>query len=492
MGKTDGDMPADIVVRDALLLDGTGAPSVRGGLAVRDGHIVAVGDVGALRGGVEIAASGLALAPGFIDIHTHDDLALLTHPGLTPKVSQGVTTVVTGNCGVSLAPIVAREPPPQPLSALGGQEAYRFARFADYLSALREAAPAVNVVALVGHNTLRTAHLGATPATTRPADAAERAAMRRDVEASLREGAAGFSSGLYYASGQPAPAEEVIDLARPAGEAGALYAAHIRDEADRVVEALEEAIGIAEAARCRLLLSHHKVMGAANFGRTRETLPLVERAASRAEVAMDVYPYAASSTVLNAASHRLAACTVVAWSSTLPSAAGRALADVAAELGCDEEEALIRLQPGGGIYFAMDEADVRRVLAHPLAMIGSDGLPHDVHPHPRLWGSFARVLGHYARDQALFPLAEAVRRMTALPAAMLRLADRGRLAPGMRADLVLFDPRTVADTASFTDPCQPARGIARVWVNGRETWRDGAATGARAGEILTPAWARAA
>ena len=221
-----------------------------------------------------------------------------------------------------------------------------------------------------------------------------------------------------------------------------------------------------------------------NHGLVRDTLKLIDEARKTQKLGLDVYPYVAASTMLDARRIPLASKIIVTWSKSLPEFAGQTLDGIATKLGCDQTEAVRRLLPAGAIYFMMSEDDVRRVLSYPHTMIGSDGLPHDQHPHPRLWGTFPRVLGHYVRDVKLFPLEEAVRRMTALPAAQFGLKDRGVLRAGACADLVLFDPATIADTATFEQPKTPAAGIALVMVNGRTVWSDGAATGNRPGRAL--------
>ncbi|MEX2296344.1 MAG: amidohydrolase family protein, partial [Dongiaceae bacterium] len=227
--------------------------------------------------------------------------------------------------------------------------------------------------------------------------------------------------------------------------------------------------------------------GMQNFGRSRETLALLDRARLKQDVAIDAYPYAAAATVLHPDYIHDATRTIVAWSGAVPAAAGRDLAELAAEWHCSLDEASDRLQPASAIYFMMDEADVRRILSDPHTMIGSDGLQHDPHPHPRLWGAFARVLGHYARDVGLFTLEEAVRRMTGLPASRFGFVDRGQLRPGAFADLVLFDPDRILDKSTFEKPVQACAGIDLVVVNGQIVFRDGTHTGARPGRVLTGA-----
>jgi N-acyl-D-amino-acid deacylase len=310
-------------------------------------------------------------------------------------------------------------------------------------------------------------------------------------ESAMEAGAIGVSSGLFYPPAMPAPASEVTGLARIAARHGGVYTAHIRNEADDVAEGLEEAFLIAREAGAPLVISHHKVSGSANFGRSRETLRMIGRAATSQRIGLDVYPYAASSTMLNRASWSASTRTLVTWSKPHPEAAGRELREVAAAMGLSEEEALDALSPGGAVYFMMDEADVRRIIASPNAMIGSDGVPMNTRPHPRLWGAFTRVLGHYVRDVGLFPIEEAVRRMTSLPAQQFRLTDRGVIAPGAAADLVILDPAKVSDRATFEAPDLPSEGIDAVYVAGVCIWRAGAPTGARPGRVLRLADAEA-
>jgi N-acyl-D-amino-acid deacylase len=468
-----------LVLRDALIVDGTGAPPVRGDVAVEGGRIAAVGDVGAVPGAREVRLGGLALAPGFIDAHTHDDQALLHRPDMTAKVSQGVTTVVVGNCGVSLAPLVT-DRPPAPLDLIDTGGAYRFARMRDYTAALDAAPPAVNAVPFVGHMSLRVRTMDRLD---REATAAERAAMRALVEEALDDGAFGLSTGLEYPPSRAATTEEVIDVARPLGPRGGIYATHMRDEGPDVLRSLEETFRIGREVGAPVLVSHHKVVGRANFGRSAETLPAIREAMGRQRVALDAYPYVASSTMLNIERVRRADRVLVAWSKAHPDLSGLDLREAAARLGCGVEEAVDRLLPAGAVYFSMSEEDVRAILAFPDTMVGSDGLPHDVHPHPRLWGTFPRVLGRYARDEGLFPLEQAVRKMTGLTADRFGLRDRGRIAAGLAADLCAFDPATVIDTATFEAPTTAAAGIRLVVCNGVVTWDDGP-TGARPGKAL--------
>ncbi len=471
----------DLVLRNARIVDGTGAGAMPGDVAIAGERIAALGLVGE-RGHSEIDVRGQVVAPGFIDVHTHDDRALLVNPQMTMKASQGVTSVVVGNCGVSLAPLILDGAVPPPLDLLGRQRTdFRFPRFADYLKALDAAPAAVNAACLVGHSTLR---IGCMVDVTRPASAPEIDTMRARLREGLSAGAIGFSTGLGYAPSAAAPASEVEALAREAGDVGALYCTHMRDEGDEVMASLEESFSTAQAAGVPVVISHHKVAGIRNSGRSVETLPRIAKAIAEQEAGLDAYPYVASSTILTESSATQARKVLVTWSRSHPEMAGRELSAIAADWGIDIAATVARLQPAGAVYWSMDEADVRRILAFKHTMIGSDGLPHDSHPHPRLWGSFPRVLGHYSRELGLFPLEEAVRKMTGLPARRFALKDRGRLAAGAFADIVVFDPERIADRATFEEPATPAAGIALVLVNGQAIWRDGTATGARPGRVL--------
>jgi N-acyl-D-amino-acid deacylase len=472
----------ELVLRGGTLFDGSGAPAVTADVAIAGDRIAAIDQVPSGSGAAEIDVAGLAVAPGFIDVHTHDDTALLSMPAMAPKVSQGVTTVIVGNCGISLAPMLPDDRPlPPPLDLIAAGTAYRFRRFADYLDALDAAPAAANAAALIGHSTLRA---GAMDRLDRPASQSEIEHMRERLVEALAAGAIGLSSGLWYAPAVAAPKSELVALGLELRKAGAIYTTHMRDEGDHVLDSLEEAFAVGREAGVPVVISHHKVTGKHNFGRTEQTLPKIAAAMAHQHVSLDAYPYIASSTVLRSENLARSVKVLITWSKTHPEASGRELADIARDWGVSREQAAERLQPAGAIYFMMSEEDVRRVLGFEHTMIGSDGLPHDVHPHPRLWGTFARVLGYYAREEKLFPLEEAVRRMTGLPAARFGLAGRGRLAPGAYADITVFDPATIIDRATFAAPTTPAAGIHLVLVNGQAVWRDGAATGARPGRAL--------
>ncbi|MBL8699641.1 MAG: D-aminoacylase [Alphaproteobacteria bacterium] len=471
----------DSIISGGDVIDGTGAARRRTDVGIVDDRIVAVGDLAAAEAGHRIDAAGRCVAPGFIDAHTHDDNIVFVTPDMAMKVSQGVTSVVAGNCGVSLAPLALAAAPPPPLDLIGDRRDFRFAHMADYFAALDADPPATNIVAMVGHSTLRA---GEMDRFDRAATGDEIRRMAARLDEGLAAGAIGMSTGLFYPPARHAPTEEVIALAHVAARHGTLYATHMRDEGDHVLDSIEESARIGREAGLPVILSHHKVAGVANHGRTVETLAAIDRVRRTQPLGFDVYPYVAASTVLSRDRVQTSSRTLVSWSKTVPAASGRDLAEIAAEWGVSPEAAVDRLLPAGAIYFLMNEEDVQRILRHPEAMIGSDGLPHDVHPHPRLWGSFPRVLGHYSRELALFPLEEAIRRMTGLTAARFGLRDRGVVRTGAFADLVILDPAAIIDRASFEAPKKPAAGVETVIVNGRTVWRAGALTGARPGRAL--------
>jgi N-acyl-D-amino-acid deacylase len=471
----------DLILAGSRVVDGTGAPGRAADVGIRGDRIAAVGDLAGMVARARRDMTGLTVTPGFIDAHTHDDSALLATPGMPFKVSQGVTTVVVGNCGISLAPLTLEGDLPRPLDLLGDRDRFRFPTFGAYLAALDDAPPALNAVCLAGHTTLRA---GALRQLDRPADAGEIRVMANRLEEALAAGAVGLSTGLYYQTAYAAPMAEVIELARVVRRYGGLYATHLRDESVHVIESMQEAFAIGRAAGVPAILSHHKVMGRPVHGRSPETLALLEEVSRSQPVGIDAYPYTAGATELRLDTVELAGRVLITFSKALPEAAGRDLADIARELGVSVAEAVQQLQPAGAIYFLMDEADVQRILAWPGTMIGSDGIPAEVHPHPRLWGTFPRVLGHYSRELGLFSLEEAVRRMTGLPAWHFGLRDRGALREGAYADLVVLDAGRVLDRSTYEMPVAPAAGIELVLVNGEAVWEAGVATGARPGRAL--------
>src|SRR5262245_25739157 len=471
----------DIIIRNGQVADGAGRKLFAADVALSGDRIAAVEPPGALKGGNEIDAKGKVVAPGFIDVHTHDDTALIDNPTMAMKASQGVTTVVCGNCGASAAPFT-RPDIGHFLSLIVRNKANISRNFAEFAGKVEAAKPAINGAFLIGHSTLRFNALGDDLA--RQATAPEIKVMHDLLDQSLEQGAIGMSSGLFYPPAMAASTDEVAEVAKPLGKWGGVYTAHMRDEGDDILKSMDETFEIGRRAGAPVVVSHHKCSGRSNFGRMKETLPKFSEAMKSQEIAFDVYPYIAGSTILRSDMLDRADKVLITWSDAVSGVSGRDLKEVAREMGCPIHEAADRLQPAGAIYFMMDEKDVQSAMAHPGAMIGSDGIPFDTHPHPRLWGTFPRVLGHYSRELRLFPLEDAIRRMTSYSAQRFKLKDRGEVKPGFYADLCVFDPATVIDTATFEKPISPAKGIDIVLCNGRIVWRDGKPGDGRSGRVL--------
>jgi N-acyl-D-amino-acid deacylase len=494
----------DLVIRGATVFDGTGAPGVRADVAVSGEKIAAVGTVAEL-GSTEIDARGMAVSPGFIDVHSHDDFAVLLEPAMPFKVMQGVTTDVVGNCGSGVVPFDAAmrrfsriHPGATPPSWTG---------FGQYLERVQEAGPSLNIAVLMGHGSLRAGAMGLAQ---RPPTTGEMDQMRAWVREGVEAGAVGLSTGLIYEPGRYARTEEIVELAREMGPRGGLYATHMRDEAAGLLDSVREAIRIGEESGVPVQISHHKASGQGNWGKVHDSLRLIEEARGRGlDVHADQYPYTAGSTSLyaivqNGAFRRDSPggigslsgdAVLIASAPKHPGYEGRRLGQLAAEWKLDTEAAAARVIQEEGeacfvVIFSMDEADVRTVLAHPSTMIGSDGVPAaGSNPHPRLYGCFPRILGHYVRDEKVIDLPTAIHKMTGLPAAKFGFAGRGAVREGAFADLVVFDPATIADLATYEDPRRFPAGIRAVFVNGTAVARDGQHTGARPGRALRHAGA---
>ena len=487
----------DTLIRNGQVIDGTGAPARRADVAVAGGRIAAVGTV---EGEAErdIDATGLVVAPGFIDVHSHDDIALLNNPGLDFKAAQGVTTVVCGNCGAGAAPANDRL---QQFYArglegiLGPISDFTWQSLGEFYQAVRAARPAVNAAFLVPHGVLRVTAMGWE---RRAPSGDELATMKEHLAEGMDNGAIGLSTGLMYRPGAYAETEELIALARVAARFGGLYVSHIRNEGAGLLDSVREAIRIGEEAELPVQISHHKASGRANWGLTEQSLSIIEEARARGlDVTIDAYPYSAASTALAALVTRGQLVRGLAPNDILVASVkhqhqyeGKRLDEVAAMMDLPVDDAIQRLlreeeNTVVAVMFIMEEGDVRRVLQHPTCMIGSDGIPSPTgKPHPRLYGTFPRVLGHYVREEGLFSLEEAVRRMTSLPADKFRLADRGRIAEGAWADLTIFDPERIADTATYDDPRRYPSGIAHVFVNGEPVVTGGVPVAGSAGQVL--------
>lgn len=474
-------MQFDTLIKQAEIYDGTGATPFIADVAIKQDRIVQLGQLANASAQQVIDGQGLALAPGFIDVHTHDDTNVIRFPHCLAKISQGVTTVIVGNCGISASPAVLSGEPPDPMNLLGEQSDFVYPTFAHYAAAVEQAKPAVNVAALVGHTTLRNNlmdHL------QRPATQAEIEQMRAALAEAMEQGALGLSSGLAYASAKQATAAEVVQLAKVLAEYQGIYTTHMRSEFAEILTAMEEAFATGRQARVPVVISHLKCAGAGNWGRSVQVLERMESAAAQQEVSCDCYPYSASSSTLDLAQVNDDIDIFITWSKGLPQQAGKTLKQIAADLQLPLLQAAKALLPAGAVYHCMAEQDVKRVLKYPLTMVGSDGLPNDPHPHPRLWGAFPRVLGHYCREEKLFSLAEAIFKMTGMSAQRFKLADRGVIRLGAFADLVLFNPRTIKDTATFANPISAAQGIEAVFVNGHLSYHAGEVAPTRTGRFL--------
>jgi len=472
----------DVVLRNGLIVDGTGEPAFAADLAIRGDRIAKIGSLQGETAAVVLDVRGLVVSPGFIDVHAHDDAALIVRPQMRAKLTQGVTTVITGNCGISAAPYDRPGTPPDLLRLIFKSGDCVASTLAEYLNKVREAAPALNGAFLTGHITLRMQVMG--DDLSRAATPNEVSQMRDLLSDCLQQGSLGLSTGLFYPPARAATTSEVVEVARALNAYGGIYTSHIRDEADHVIEGLEEALLIGRETGVPTIVSHHKCMGRRNFGRSIETLALLNEAAQHQHVAWDVYPYSAASTVLNEELVAQSSKTLVTWCDPHPEFCARYLDEVAHELGCTPLEAVAKLQPAGAIYFLMDEADVTRIMGSSEAMIGSDGLPEDLHPHPRLWGTFPRVLGQYVRERGVLTLENAIHRMTGKSAHHFGLRDRGELAEGKHADVCVFDAAAIRDAATFEQPTRPAVGIHYVFVNGKMALANGVPLATRAGRLL--------
>jgi N-acyl-D-amino-acid deacylase len=470
-----------LVIRGATLIDGTGKSRYAADVEIHHGLIHAILAVGGNSTFESFDGSGLVLAPGFIDAHTHDDVLVLQGQSPHPKLSQGVCTVVTGNCGISVAPLQTNNPP-APLDLLG-TDVYHYASFASYLQAIDEAKPALNVIPLIGHTTTRVKHVANLH---RPANRLEVIEMRNEISQALDAGAFGLSTGVYYPPARAADTTELLGVCAALKGRNAMLTMHLRDEGGAIETSMKEAFKVGVASDARLVLSHHKVVGISNYGRTKQTLAMIDEAAKQQSVCMDCYPYDASSTMLDAEKATFVSDVLITWSKPFPETAGKRLQTVADELGLSLFNAAKKLMPGGAIYFGMSPDDVDRVLQHSLTMVGSDGLPHDLKPHPRLWGSFPRVLSHHSRERGLLSLESAIHKMTGFTAERFGLKNRGQINVGFAADLVLFDPTKIKDNATYANPTEPSSGIHAVFVNGKLAMLKGMLIDAHAGVRLTP------
>ena len=502
------------------MIDGTGAPAVEMDVAVAGGRIVAVSRRVAEKGTVEIDARGVAVAPGFIDIHSHGDGSLFSDPRSESVIRQGVTTIVVGQDGGSRFP-----------SRRAGDEEGGYASFGALVAAIDALPSSVNVASMIGLGSIRGLVVGADDRPATPDEIARMTAMVRDA---IAAGACGASSGLEYTPGAFASRAELAALCAPLAAARLPYATHMRNEDDRLLEAIDESIDVARQARCPLQISHLKTQGPRNWSKLDDVFRRIEDARRGGmDITFDRYPYIAYQTGLTnlfpvwsrdggtaaflrrlddsvtsgrIRTEALAKVELIGgWDNVLISSAGRGADSTAAgkrlgayakAIGVDPYDAavtLLRASNGGTgmVGFAMSEENLERILAHPLGMVCSDGGAFATDgpsrrgsPHPRGLGTFPRVLGRYVRERKALTLEQAVRKMTAMPAERIRLRDRGRIAPKLAADLVVFDPATVIDKATYEEPFQYPEGIRAVVVNGQVAFRDGERTKSAAGRGL--------
>jgi N-acyl-D-amino-acid deacylase len=470
------------IIRDAKIIDGTNSPEFDADVAITENGRLKVLPAGTIASAEsEFDARGLFLAPGFIDVHTHDDTNVIRTPELLNKISQGITTVIAGNCGISASPVTLKGEVPNPLNLIGEKKHFIYPEFSDYASAVERAKPSVNVAALIGHTSLRSNHMDNL---FRPATESEIEAMRFQLRNALANGAIGLSSGLAYDTAYEAPKEEVMKLVEEVAQAGGVYTTHMRSEFEPILDAINEAFDTAGHRDVPLIISHLKCAGAANWGRSDEVLDLLKERSKKAQFACDCYPYSASSSNLNLKEVTDKNDILITWSQNHPEQSNRMLADIADEWNLSLLDAAKKLMPAGAVYYCMSEEDVQTFLRYERSMIGSDGLPNDPHPHPRLWGAFPRVLGRYCRELNLFDLPEAIHKMTGKSAKEFGLKDRGVISDDYFADLVLFDFEKVSDRATYQTPDQPAEGIEKVWVNGVLSYQNGSKESGRAGRFL--------
>mgnify|MGYP001211500993 CR=1 FL=1 len=523
----------DLIIRGGEIIDGTGAPACPGDVAVQDGRIVAIGSNAGREARRVIDASGQVIAPGFIDIHTHSDFTLPLNHRAESKIRQGVTTEVVGNCGYSTAPVLPGKAALLQDYLAAGAPWLELAEtgFGQYMDDFP--ATSVNTVMQVGHATLRLMTVGLDDRAPTPEEMAQ---MERLLDEALAAGALGMSCGLFTAPGNYAATEELAALARVLRRHGGTYASHIRDEANLVFEAVNEAISVGEAAGVRVQVAHLKLSGMDNWGRTQDLLELISNARERGvDVHCDQYPYTAGSNPLRnllplwvhaggveAMLARLADPQAVdrirtdidrdgltnfgrveSWdavriaiSASQPEIAGRTVGAIASERSRDPLQTAcdILLADKGHtriVVTSMSEEDVQEILRSPMVMVGSDGNSLATHgvtsqgsPHPRFYGTFPRVLGRYVRELSVLPLPLAIYKMTGGSAIALRLRERGTLQEGHWADVTVFDPQEIGERSTYDDPHQYAAGISTVVVNGQVVIEGGEHTGALPGRVL--------
>ncbi len=515
----------DVIIRGGLVVDGSGSPGSIADVGIRGGSIVDIGELGGVESAESVDATGCVVAPGFIDIHTHADIALLARPTHEPKVLQGVTTEVFSNCGLGFAPVSEKGLAVQKDYLLGlfGDDAgvrWDWRRVSEFLE-LYEGRVATNVAYLVPHGSVRVSVMGMDDRAATPDEVRQMSDLVRE---GMDDGAWGLSTGLWYAPMSYASVEENTAVCRAAAERGGFFAIHMRDYGDNILDSLNESYRLSLDSGAPLQVSHLQIGGKQNWGRADEVLRHLESAhASGVDLAYDSYPYTAGSTLVQAmlptwatgggpavlrarlADPALRDKIVAAmneadrdWTRHVLCGArsaaygpeeGRSFAEIAESTGLPMGELICRilveedLQACFIAHLGLEE-DLEKILKHPLHMIGSDGLHLPGRTHPRLYGAFPRLLGRYVRDTGLLTLEEAVWKMTGFPAQRMGFTDRGLLRTGYAADVVVFDPTAIRDEATFEDPCRYASGIRTVLVNGTTVADSGRHLGTLPGQVL--------
>jgi len=526
----------DLIIKNGRIADGTGRAIYRSDIGIRDGKIVSL--CGAMEDAAAeqvLYAEALMVAPGFIDAHSHDDFFPLINSSCEEKVVQGVTTTVIGNCGFSPAPMTkqyaaALKDSIRTIDDIGMAES-DLNTFNDFLTVLEKSKPGINILPLVGHGTLRISAMGVSK---RPPTGPEMNRMKESISEAMKAGAFGMSTGLSYVPGEYAATAEISALAEVVAGFDGIYTSHIRNERDGVVDAVKEAVAVGVSAKIPVQISHLKVAGKNNWGRSREVLEVIEKAiAEGVDVTCDVYPYDAAGTGLTALlppelftegypafSQKLndtgfrrklvrelenndGTCwedklkgtgfdnIVIIGSSKFQDENGRSVSEIARRKEKNPYDVIFDIiaEEGNGvsvILFAMAEEDIRRIIEKPYVMIGSDGGPKvgQVFFHPRFTGTFPRIFSKYVRQDKILGLEEAVRKMTSLPARTFGLARKGVIKSGFDADIVIFDPEKITDRSTFENPSQKPEGVEWVIVNGKIASEKGMVTKNRAGKVL--------
>lgn len=468
-------MTHDIVFKNATVVDGTNSASFFADIGIDGDRIASIGTITS-SGAQEVDATGLVLSPGFIDVHTHDDFALLSDPDMSCKTLQGVTTVVTGNCGTSAVP------------------------FGEWARKVSDTTPSINVVGLIGHGSVREKVMGREDIglPTRQ----HMALMKDYINEALDAGAAGISTGLVYVPGAFSSHDEVIDLVAPVAERGGIYTSHIRNEADALVTSIEEAIAIGRSTGIRVQISHLKAIGVENFDKISSAIETISAARSEGiDVMADQYPYSRGSTqlkqlVLRGAFDGPSPFGFVQGGDVLISSAphtpeweGRTLEEIARQLEMDTPTAarhIYSIEKDGCVvvYQNQSEGNIERVMQEEFVMIGSDGVPLGSRPHPRLHHTFPRVLGEFSHTRSVLTLESAIHKMTGLSARRFAIPERGTISVGNYADLVLFDSNTIRDTGTYDNPTTVPVGIVGTWVNGKSVAQSGRSTSTRSGRFI--------